>query len=700
MPEELLAGLNPQQQEAVLHVAGPCMVLAGAGSGKTRVLTRRVAYLIRNGVGMNRILAITFTNKAAQEMRSRVSELIPDFTGQWVQTFHAACYRILRVEIQLLGYDRNFTIIDDADAKQMLKSIIKANNDYENKPEEILYVIKRAKNSMADLDQYYNQLRAPAFKKEAYQSYHRQYQTRLKEVNALDFEDMLLLTIKLFQRFPEVLASYQQRLQYIMIDEFQDTNYPQYQLMQLLAATHHNIFVVGDPDQSIYSWRGAEPYNSRRFLEDYPEAKIVKLEMNYRSAGNILQAANAVIDYNEDRAEKTLISSRGEGEQIVEFCALDSYQEASFIAQTIETLRLEQGRRYSDFAVFYRSHVQSRQVEEALRFKLIPYRIIGARKFYDRKEIKDLIAYLRIVCNPHDRLSFERVINVPKRGVGDKTIEKINEYAQAEGLSLMEALTDPAIIPGISKKVVSALADFCSMVTFISTLSETGESVTKLIDHILEMSGYLEELHHSKEPDAPGRIENLQEFRSLALEFEQNEGEGLDEFLARTSLVQDNDSLDGEDAVTLMTFHGAKGLEFAVVFMTGMEEGIFPSYRVETQEEIEEERRICYVGITRAEERLFLTYAVNRLLYGHEHSNPPSRFLKEIPEHLLHRPRLITREGETGEDFAVGERVLHKKFGIGAVVSKEEEGLLVVDFGHWGVKILRVDIAPLMRITE
>jgi DNA helicase-2/ATP-dependent DNA helicase PcrA len=332
---------------------------------------------------------------------------------------------------------------------------------------------------------------------------------------------------------------------------------------------------------------------------------------------------------------------------------------------------------------------------------MIPYQLVGARKFYERKEIKDLIAYLRLILNPYDRLSFERVINEPRRGVGEKTVEKISAYALEENVSLVEALAEPAAIPGISKKVVTALADFCSMLTYVRALSEAGEPMTVMIDHILDMSGYLAELENSGHPDAAGRLENLREFRSLALEFGRHEGEGLEAFLAQTALVQDNDAWDGEDAVTLMTFHGAKGLEFPVVFMTGMEEGVFPSYRVETQAEMEEERRICYVGITRARERLFLTYAVNRLLYGHEHSNPPSRFLKEIPEHLLYRPRLLTRPGADGEVFSVGERVLHRKFGVGVVArNDEDEGLLVVDFGQLGVKTLRVDIAPLMRISE
>jgi DNA helicase-2/ATP-dependent DNA helicase PcrA len=709
---DLMEGLNPEQREAVLHMDGPCMVLAGAGSGKTRVLTRRIAQLIDNGVRANQILAITFTNKAAHEMRRRVAELIPDFNGRWIQTFHAACYKILRMDIEHLGYERNFTIIDDGDARQSLKVLIKANNDYESKPEELLYVIKRAKNSMSDLNRHYADLKVPAFKKEIYQAYHQEYQQHLKAVNALDFEDMLLLTIKLFERFPEVLAKYQDKLRYVMIDEFQDTNNPQYQLMQMLSGERANIFVVGDPDQSIYSWRGAEPRNSRRFLEEYPQARVIKLETNYRSSGNILQAANQVINCNTDRVDKTLRSSRGDGEQLVEFCALDSYQEASFVAQRLAELRMEESRPYNDFAVFYRSHVQSRQIEEALRLKGIPYQIIGAHNFYERKEIKDMIAYLRIICNPYDRLSFSRVINVPKRGVGDKTIDKIHEYALAESISLVEALAEPSGIPGISKKVVAALTDFCSMVTYISSLNDAGEPINSIIQHVLDMSGYLEELYHSKDLDAAGRIENLKEFQSLAVEFEQAESEeltepeeeaeaaGLVKFLAHISLVPDNEGVDGEDVVTLMTFHGAKGLEFPVVFMTGMEEGVFPSYRVETTEEMEEERRICYVGITRAQERLFLTYALNRLLYGHEHSNPPSRFLKEIPEELLFRPRLNTREGFIDEEFAIGERVLHRKFGVGEVVTSVGDGLVIIDFGHWGVKTLRIDIAPLMRITE
>ena len=697
---DILTGLNPQQQEAILHIDGPCMVLAGAGSGKTRVLTRRIAYLIQNGVAMNQILAITFTNKAAQEMRNRVADLVPDFHGQWIQTFHAACYKILRMDIGYLGYDRNFTIIDDADSKQAIKQILKESGDFESKPEDILHVIKRAKNSMSDPERYYEELKISPYKKEAWWKYHRKYQARLREVNALDFEDLLLLTIELFKKYPEVLEKYQDWMKYILIDEFQDTNYPQYQLIRLLSAKHSNVFVVGDPDQSIYSWRGAEPYNSKRFMKDYPESKVTVLETNYRSTSNILLAANAVIDNNIDRTDKVLISARGSGEQIVEFCALDSYQEASFIANSIGELMASERRKYSEFAIFYRSHAQSRQVEEALRYKMVPYRIVGARNFYDRREIKDLVAYLRVICNPFDRISFDRIINVPKRGVGDKTIEKITEYAINQGVSLVDALSDPAVIPGISKKVLAALTDFCAMITYIRTLNETKESVASLIDQVLDMSGYLDELYHSKEPDAPGRIENLKEFRSLAVEFEMNEGTGLDEFLAQTSLVQDSDDHESSETVTLMTFHGAKGLEFPVVFMTGMEEGIFPSYRVETTEEMEEERRICYVGITRAEERLFLTYAVNRLLYGHEHSNPPSRFLKEIPDNLLYRPTITTRQGAVGEAYEHGERVLHKKFGIGEVVSIPEDGLVEIDFGHWGIKLLRIDIAPLMRITE
>lgn len=683
------------------------MVLAGAGSGKTSVLTRRIAYLIDNGVKENSILAITFTNKAAQEMRSRVADLIPGFSGQWIQTFHAACYRILRMDIWYLGYDKNFTIIDDTDAKSALKQILKQKADYEVKPEELLHYIKRAKFSMQDLETFYQQQDLSPYKKESFLEYHRLYQAQLKSFNALDFEDMIVLTLELFRKYPEVLEKYQNWFTYIMIDEYQDTNYAQYLLAKLLAEKYHNIFAVGDPDQAIYSWRGAEPYNVRRFLKDYPEAERIKLEVNYRSVGNILKAANAVIHYNTDREEKNLVSVQGDGELLHLYCALDSFQEANYIVQNIEELMQKEGRHYQDFAIFYRGHAQSRQIEKALQFAGIPYQIVGAKRFFERKEIKDLVAYLRLISNLGDLFSLSRVVNIPKRGVGEKTLERIRTVAEEQGVSPVEIMAEPEQLGRVSKKVQEAMEEFCSMITFLHSMSQAGETVTNLIDQVLKMSGYIAFLYETKEPqmDIESRVENIQEFCSLALEYDNQEGEGLEDFLAQISLVQDSDEQEATDMVTLMTFHGAKGLEFPVVFMTGMEEGVFPSYRVETEEQMAEERRICYVGITRAREKLFLTHTLNRLLYGSEHSYPPSRFLKEIPQELFaapakEAPSAENRKPLSAAELAPGDWVEHRKFGRGMILDIVEEGHLKVDFGPRGVKILIAGMAPLTKLDR
>jgi len=692
---EILEGLNEQQKEAVLHLDGPCMVLAGAGSGKTRVLTHRISHLVSCGVNPNSILAITFTNKAAQEMRSRVTSLNPNFNGQWIQTFHAACYRILRMDIDNLGYNLSFSIVDDSDCKNLIKRILKEDHDYESKPEELLYHIKKAKNSLLDVETYYQNLSIPVSAKDKLQKVHRIYQARLKEFNALDFEDLITLCIKLFREYPSVLEKYQNRFQYIMVDEYQDTNYAQYIWVKLLAAKNKNIFVVGDPDQSIYSWRGAEPYNVKRFLQDYPEARVVKLEMNYRSCGNILKAANAIITNNKDRQEKVLIASRGEGDKLIHFCAADSFQEANFVASTIADMVNREGRRYDEFAIFYRTHAQSRLLEEALLYKYLPYHIVGARRFYERKEVKDIIAYLRLVCNHNDTLSFNRVINVPRRGVGDKTLEKIQAYAQQNQVSLVACLEDAAHIPGISKKVAAALEEFFGLMTYLDSLNQSGVPIRELIDQVMDLSGYVQEMYQNNTAEAETRLENLQELRSLAVEFEKEGGQGLEDFLAQMALVQDDDDQDYSDTITLMTYHGAKGLEFPIVFMTGMEEGVFPSYRAETAEELEEERRLCYVGITRAKEKLFLTNAVTRLLYGYERNNPPSRFLKEIPEELIARP---DETQKVGRDFAAGDRVVHRKFGVGDIVEINEEGLAIIDFERAGLRTLRLDIAPLEKL--
>ena len=696
MHQDIIAQLNQQQREAVLHVDGPCMVLAGAGSGKTRVLTRRIAHLISLGISPRSIMAITFTNKAAQEMRSRVAQLIPDFNGQWIQTFHASCYRILRMDIKLLGYEPNFVIMDDSECKTIIKNILKEENDYENKPESILYQIKKAKNSLSEAEAFFSNMHVPLSLREKYIRVHRLYQARLKELNALDFEDLIGLCVRLFTDHPDVLEKYQHWFQHIMIDEYQDTNFAQYKWAKLLAGQHHNLFVVGDPDQSIYSWRGAEPFNIRRFLDDYPQARVIKLEQNYRSCQSILDAANAVIANNAEREEKRLYTDKEDSGKLVYFCAGDSFQEARFVADTISDLVDRERRHYSDMAVFYRTHAQSRLLEEALLKKYIPYQIVGARRFYERKEVKDIIAYLKLACNYNDRLSLERIINVPRRGIGEKTLEKIQTMAAEKGLSAMEALAEAASIPGVSGKVADKLNEFYGMMRFFSDLAQAGASVKEIIDQVLEMSGYLDELSNSHTPDAETRIENLQELRSLALEFESQGGEGLEEFLAQLALVQDTDELDRSDTVYMMTFHGAKGLEFPVVFMTGMEEGVFPSYRSETPEDIQEERRLCYVGITRAMERLYLTNALSRMLYGYERSNPPSRFLKEIPPEFMvspHQKEIITQQ------LAAGDQVIHRKFGMGTITALIEDGqIAVIDFDRAGVRMLRLDLAPLEKI--
>lgn len=694
---DFLKDLNEQQREAVLHGEGPCMVLAGAGSGKTRVLTRRVANLISHGVAANSILAITFTNKAAQEMRSRVASMIPDYAGRWIQTFHAACYRILHMDIERLGYQHNFSIVDETESKALIKNILKEENDLTTSPEEMYYGFKQVKNSLLDPEKYFQNLKLPLQAKEKNLRIYKLYNARLKDLNALDFDDLIVLCIKLFQEHPDILKKYQQWFTYIMIDEYQDTNYAQYYWARMLASAHHNIFIVGDPDQSIYSWRGAEPYNITRFLNDYQDTRVIKLEKNYRSSQNILTAANSLIKNNRDRQGKMLYSDRGEGEKVIYFCAADSFQESRFVADTIADLLDREGRKYSDFAIFYRTHAQSRVMEEALNRRYIPYKIVGARKFYERKEIKDIIAYLKLVCNPDDTLSFDRVINTPRRGIGEKTLEKIKTCAEEKNLSLMETLAQPLEIPGISNKIADKLEEFYGMINFLTILAMDHTPMQDIIGNLIDTSGYAEDLKKNNPIDAEARIENIEELRSLALEFEKEGGESLEDFLAAIALVQDNDDLDNSEVVLLMTYHGAKGLEFPVVFMTGMEEGVFPSYRSETPEEIEEERRLCYVGITRAMERLYLTNAVSRLLYGYERSNPPSRFLQEIPVDILRSPHQI----EVVEcHLEEGDTVIHQKFGMG-VISKidEDDETAVIDFERAGTRMLRLDIAPLEKIN-
>lgn len=693
---EILSGLNQAQEEAVLHGESPCMVLAGAGSGKTRVLTGRIAHLVSRGIPADSILAITFTNKAAQEMRTRISSLIPQFNGQWIQTFHAACYRILRSDIKLLGYDSNFTIMDDNESKVLLKTIQKEYQDFQSRPEDLLYLFKKLKNTLSNPETFFLNHKAPQAVRESHLRLYKVYQSRMLELNALDFEDLISLTIRLFREQPDVLAKYQKRFRYIMVDEYQDTNYSQYVWTKLLAGQHRNLFVVGDPDQSIYSWRGAEPYNLKRFLKDYPEARVIKLEKNYRSTGNILAAANYVIRNNLDREEKELYTDQGEGEKIVRFCAGDSYQEARFVAENISEM-IGEGRSCKDIAVFYRTHAQSRAIEEALVRNNVPYRIVGARKFYERKEIRDLLAYLKLIGNPSDVLSFRRAINIPRRGIGDKTLEKIETLAREKNIPILEVLKDEENLISIQKKARLQLEEFYGLFSYYSSLISSGASIAQLIDEVLESSGYVDDLQKQERHEAEARLENLYELRSLAVEYEKQGGAGLEEFLAGIALVQDTDDLDYSDAVFLMTLHGAKGLEFPVVFITGLEEGVFPSYRSESPEEMEEERRLCYVGITRAREKLFLTNTITRLLYGYERNNAPSRFLSEIPEELFFVPASRTPlPGKIGE----GDMVRHRKFGMGVIIQLiEDEQVVLVDFERGGTKMLRLDLAPLEKMS-
>jgi DNA helicase II / ATP-dependent DNA helicase PcrA len=603
----------------------------------------------------------------------------------------------LRMDIPRLGYERSFAILGEGESKTLIKEILKEENNYETKPEEVLYAVKQAKNSLINPETYFNNLAVPVPVREMYGRVYRLYNSRLKEYNALDFEDLIVLCIRLFRENPDILEKYQHWFKYIMVDEFQDTNYAQYIWANLLAASHRNIFVVGDPDQSIYSWRGAEPGHVKKFLQDYPEAKLVKLEMNYRSSKQILAAANAVIQNNVDREEKTLYTDNNDGDKIIYFGAGDSFQEAQFVANTIADLVDREGKRYDHCAIFYRTHAQSRIIEEALIRKYISYRIIGARKFYERKEIRDIVAYLKLVCNPNDRLSFRRIINIPRRGIGEKTIQKLEEEAASLGLPVLQVLSDSGGINGISKKMAQMLEDFYGMIIFLGSLNESGASVKDVLDQVMELSGYIEDLKKNNPTDAQTRIENLQELRSLAVEFENEGIFSLEEFLARIALVQDTDDEleDHNDAVVMMTYHGAKGLEFPAVFMTGMEEGVFPSYRTETMDEMEEERRLCYVGITRAQERLYLTNAVSRLLYGYERNNPPSRFIKEIPPELIaspdHKKHIIAELFE-------GDTVIHKKFGVGTILKLTEDEIAIIDFERAGTRMLRLDMAPLEKI--
>ncbi len=641
----LLNGMNDKQAEAVQTTEGPLLIMAGAGSGKTRVLTHRIAYLIdEKFVNPWNILAITFTNKAAREMRERAMALNPATADTLIATFHSMCVRILRREADHIGYNRNFTIIDPGEQRTLMKRILKNLNLDPKKWNErsILGTISNAKNDLLDEVAYdhqagdmYTQIVAKCYKV---------YQEELRRSEAMDFDDLIMMTLRLFDQNPDVLAYYQQRYQYIHVDEYQDTNHAQYQLVKLLASRFKNICVVGDADQSIYGWRGADMQNILDFEKDYPEAKVVLLEENYRSTKKILQAANDVIQNNRNRRDKKLWTQNADGEQIVYYRANDERDEAIFVASTIDNLVRETGKNFKDFAVLYRTNAQSRTIEEALLKSNIPYTMVGGTKFYSRKEIRDVISYLNLIANTSDNISYERIINEPKRGVGPGTLEKIRLFAYDRQMSLLDASENIMLSP-IKGKAAQAIGDFA---IFVLKLRDRLDNltVTQLVEEVLDQSGYLEALQIQNTLESQARIENIEEFLSVTKNFDDNNTDGapdesgldkLGRFLNDLALIADTDDGDQETAeVTLMTLHAAKGLEFPVVFLIGMEEGVFPLSRAsEDQDELEEERRLAYVGITRAEEILFLTNANSRILYGKTNYNRPTRFLNEISTDLL-----------------------------------------------------------------
>ncbi|HGC9412528.1 TPA: DNA helicase PcrA [Streptococcus agalactiae] len=641
----LIIGMNDKQAEAVQTTDGPLLIMAGAGSGKTRVLTHRIAYLIdEKYVNPWNILAITFTNKAAREMRERAIALNPATQDTLIATFHSMCVRILRREADYIGYNRNFTIVDPSEQRTLMKRIIKQLNLDTKKWNErsILGTISNAKNDL--LDEIVYEKQAGDMYTQVIAKCYKAYQEELRRSEAMDFDDLIMMTLRLFDQNKDVLAYYQQRYQYIHVDEYQDTNHAQYQLVKLLASRFKNICVVGDADQSIYGWRGADMQNILDFEKDYPQAKVVLLEENYRSTKKILQAANNVINHNKNRRPKKLWTQNDEGEQIVYHRANNEQEEAVFVASTIDNIVREQGKNFKDFAVLYRTNAQSRTIEEALLKSNIPYTMVGGTKFYSRKEIRDVIAYLNILANTSDNISFERIVNEPKRGVGPGTLEKIRSFAYEQNMSLLDASSNVMMSP-LKGKAAQAVWDLANLIlTLRSKLDSL--TVTEITENLLDKTGYLEALQVQNTLESQARIENIEEFLSVTKNFDDNpeitvEGEtGLDRlsrFLNDLALIADTDDSATETAeVTLMTLHAAKGLEFPVVFLIGMEEGVFPLSRaIEDADELEEERRLAYVGITRAEQILFLTNANTRTLFGKTSYNRPTRFIREIDDELI-----------------------------------------------------------------
>jgi DNA helicase-2/ATP-dependent DNA helicase PcrA len=713
----LLAGLNPIQKEAVLHTEGPVLIVAGAGSGKTRALTHRMAYLIREkGVSPYEILAITFTNKAAQEMAERVEGLLGTriAKGMWILTFHSACARILRREHTHLGVPSHFSIYDEGDTERTIAMCLKQ-MDIDPKrypPRAVAAVIGRAKDNLI----------APAeFAQEANTYYERTvaeiyavYQRRLKAAGALDFDDIIMETVRLFREHPEVLQHYQERFHYVLIDEYQDTNRAQYHLVNQLAARHRNICVVGDADQGVYSWRGATIKNLLDFEHDYPDAAIFVMEQNYRSTQNILQLANALIEHNVQRKPKSLWTEAEHGELAIRYRAENEHDEAWYVAGEVERLVQEEGFRYGDIALFYRTNAQSRVLEDVFMRAGLPYKIVGGVRFYQRKEIKDVFAYLRTVVNPGDLVSIRRVINTPKRGIGEATVAALEGYAATEDIAFMEAARRVDQIAVLGQRAKGAVRSFVEVIDTLSGFYADGTAPATMVEAAFTESGYLIELETERTIEAMGRVENLKELVGVAREFEARQPEGtLADFLEQIALVTEQDEYDETDpAVTLMTLHNAKGLEFDVVFMVGMEDGVFPHYRsMGEPAQMEEERRLAYVGITRARRRLYLTHAWSRSLFGGSNYNPASRFLSEIPSDLVHSlegegtPANGRTNGGRSERQPVavtaGDTVIHDKWGEGVVLSVSGAGdraEATISFGDVGDKRILLAYAPLAKL--
>jgi DNA helicase-2/ATP-dependent DNA helicase PcrA len=710
-PDQYLADLNPAQREAVLATEGPVLVVAGAGSGKTRVLTYRIAHLVAAvGVKPQEILAITFTNKAAGEMRERLESVVGAMARtMWVMTFHAACGRILRREAPRLGYRSNFTIYDQADQVRLVKQCLEELDRDPKRfvPRGIHAQISNAKNQLISPEEYKN--RVASFYDQTVAEVYELYQRRLLNANAADFDDLLMLTVEVLDRFPEARKKWQKAFRYVLVDEYQDTNHAQYRLLQLLAGEHKNVFAVGDPDQSIYAFRGADIRNIMEFERDFGGAKQIALEQNYRSTNAILRAANAVITENRERKPKNLWSELGEGDPVRVIEVEDEHAEARFVAAEIAGL-VDEGFAGSEIAIFYRTNAQSRVLEDVLVRQDIPYQVIGGPKFYERAEIKDAIAYLQVIDNPSDAISLTRIANRPRRGIGDASLARLQTYADAHGVSLWEALEHPEEA-GCGGAPLKAIDKFRTLMQ--SSMSGALElSVPELLERVLEQSGYLEALEAERTIEAQGRIENLEELIGVAREYKENaESPTLSEFLQQISLFSDQDAIEDERSlVTLMTLHNAKGLEFRVVFLIGMEEGVFPHSRSIEEQGLEEERRLCYVGLTRAQERLVLTHAAARSLWGSRGYNMPSRFLDELPQEEIERDRLrpsswtgygaptVTVRRDV-PSLSTGDSVRHSTLGEGVVTAIAPDGIVTVRFADDGVeRRLMLEYAPLEKV--